>query len=252
VYVDKFHFLVNNWIHLFINKLHKPLIKQIFAQGKSESPDLFGSSVIDFLECLLDCKKDITVNIDSGGWCYIKGQYKVYRTGLYLLPFGFFGLTPLTVDKQKQLHDRLYDLASMSNNYYLWRLRRSEEFEINFNDGLSELDRALCEEECFYRALYDSLHDKNHLIFEVDLKCRKELAPVELLLELLKEESYEDNEDESAHGTHTAQDPGPDLELKFQVRKEQSLSMPPGFVSRYLIQQRHTDSNWPCCSHAFV
>jgi hypothetical protein len=64
----------------------------------------------------------------------------------------------------------------MSNNYYLWRLRRCEEFDIDFNDGLSELDRALCDSDCLYGTVYGPLYDKVHLIFKVDLKCRKELA----------------------------------------------------------------------------
>jgi hypothetical protein len=46
---------------------------------------------------------------------------------------------------------------------------------------------------------------------------QKELAPVELLVELLKEHSYDDSEEESAPGAHTVQDPSPDFELKLQT-----------------------------------
>jgi hypothetical protein len=242
--MDGFHFIVKTWLHLFITKLHSPLTQQICAQGKSESKDLFGSSVIDFLECLLDCKRDITLNIDSGGWCYIKGQYKLKGTNFYVLylPSNHLGLKPLTVEEQRQLHDWLYHVACTNNNYYLWRLMRCEEFDIDFNDGLSELDRVLRDGRGSYWTLDCEHYDKNRLIIEVDLKCRKELAPVELLLELLKEEPCEDDEDESANGTHTVQDPGTDLELKLQITLGGSLWMSPGYVYKYLIQQRHTDT----------
>jgi hypothetical protein len=244
VYVDEFQFLVNNWTHLFTTILHSPLIEQICAQGKSEDPDLFGSSVIDFLECLLDCKKDITVNIDSGGWCYIKGQYKVDGACMYssTLPPESLGLKPMTVGQQKQLHGWLGNFVRLSNNYYLWRLLRCKTFDIDFEDGTYELHSKFYGDNKFNIEIYGKLYDKVHLIFEVDLKCRKELAPVELLFELFKEESCEDNEDESAHGTHTAHDPGPDLELKLQIRQEENFRMIPGFDYKYLIQQIHTDS----------
>jgi hypothetical protein len=58
-----------------------------------------------------------------------------------------------------------------------------------------------------------------NVTFKVDLNCRKELAPVELLVELLKEQSYkhDDNEDETAPEAHTVQDPSPDLEPKLKM-----------------------------------
>jgi hypothetical protein len=53
------------------------------------------------------------------------------------------------------------------------------------------------------------------LTFKVDLKCRKELAPVELLLELFNEQSYE-----CALGAHTAEDPSPNLQLKLEIERK--------------------------------
>jgi hypothetical protein len=175
VYVEGFYFLVNKWIRLFKIILYPLLTQQICPQGKSDGPELFGSSVIDFLECLLDCKKDITVNIDSKGWCYIKGQYKLNGTSAYtdVLPCYPLRLKPLTVCKQKEVYDWWYSLARSNNNYYLWSLRHCEELDIDFNDVLSELDHALCDNEWYYRTLYDQKYGKVNRIFEVDLKCRK-------------------------------------------------------------------------------
>jgi hypothetical protein len=240
--VNEFRVLVRKLTRPIIFKLRPPLRQQICAQGKSEVPDLFGSSVIDFLECHLDCKKDISVNIDSEGWCYIKGQYTVNGSYLYRFPGDPFWQEPLNVCEQKQLYEWLYNFTKKNNNFYLFRLRHREIFHIDFNDVLSKLDRVICYYGAYYWTLYDLDYNHVHLIFKVDLKCRKELAPIELLLELLKEESCENNEDESVHGTHTGQDPGPDLELKLQVMKVQNWSMQSRVVYKCLIQQRHTDS----------
>jgi hypothetical protein len=229
------------WVRLFRITLQPPVTQQICAQGKSESPDLFGSSVIDFLECLLDCEKNITVKIDSGGWCFIKGKYKVNGTDMYTLPNNHPRRKPLNVCEQKELYEWLYNFSIMSNNHYLWRLRRCEEFDIDFNDDLFDLDLGEWNDDRFYRTLHGPSYGKVHLTFKVDLKCRKELAPVELLLELLKEDPCEDNEDESAHGTQTTLDPGPDLELKLTIRKTGSW-LTRSVIYKCLIQQRHTDS----------
>jgi hypothetical protein len=81
-----------------------------------------------------------------------------------------------------------------------------------------------------------------HQMFKADLKCRKELAIVELLLELLKGLSYVDNEDESAPGTHTVQDPSHEFELGLQIERRTSRWKRGTVVYKYLIQQKHTDS----------
>jgi hypothetical protein len=70
--------LVDKWILFFLDSIETPLIQQVSSLNKSRYPDPFGSRFIDFLECILNCK-DITVSIDSEGWCYMKGDYKVYR-----------------------------------------------------------------------------------------------------------------------------------------------------------------------------
>jgi hypothetical protein len=239
-YLDGFQPLVDNWLDLFFSRMKLSLTQNICARGKSECPGLFGSNVIDLLECILDCKKDVIVNIDSGGWCYIKGQYKVNGTFLGILPGETSGLEPLSVKQQAELHHLFWDLARLSNNYYLWRLRRYEEFDINFRNGLYRIDFALSTRDFLYRKLYsDAYEDKFIQIIKVDLKCRKELAPVDLLLKLLKEQSHDENEDESAPGAHTVQDPSPDLELKLQIESQIFLK-DPGTVHKRLIRQRHT------------
>jgi hypothetical protein len=50
------------------------------------------------------------------------------------------------------------------------------------------------------------------------MKCRKELASISLLPELLQKLSSDDNEDETAPCTCTVQDPNPDLELKLEIQ----------------------------------
>jgi hypothetical protein len=66
----------------------------------------------------------------------------------------------------------------------------------------------LSQRDLLYQELYSKFYgEKCHLIVEVDLKCRKELAPIELLI-LFKEQSY-DNEVVSEPGAHKVQDPSP-------------------------------------------
>jgi hypothetical protein len=60
-----------------------------------------------------------------------------------------------------------------------------------------------------------------------------ELAPVKLLPELRKEQSYE---------AHTAQDPGPDLELNLQIERGTRHIDPCRVLYECVIQQRHTNS----------
>jgi hypothetical protein len=68
---------------------------------------------------------------------------------------------------------------------------------------------------------------ETYLTLKVNMKCRRELAPVEVLLESLKEQSYEDNKEESAPGAHAAQEASPDLQLKVQtVLRDFSGEMP--------------------------
>jgi hypothetical protein len=226
---------------LLLNRIEAHLIKHICAYNKSECSYLFCSKVIDILKCILDCRKDIAVNT-SRDWCYIKGQYQVNGTLMNGLPGGAPGLEPLSVYQQLDLHNRLYDLARWSNNYYLWRERHYEEFDIDFCRGLTELDFALCWSDRSYQKFYGKLwEEKVHIIFKVDLKCRKELAPIELLHELVKEQPYDYTEDKNAPGANATEDFSPDFELKLQIHWRPHLSIRGIVVHEYLVQQRHTD-----------
>jgi hypothetical protein len=143
-----------------------------------EYPDFFGSRVIDLIESISDCEKDITVNIDERGWCYIKGKYKTRgEFGLYV-PRRVTGLEPLTVKQHAVLQYMLLYIARqryrfLSANMMLYSKPYPSSYEI-FNTG---------------DFLYMRSGIFRELTFKVDLKCRKELAPVELLHELLKEHS---------------------------------------------------------------
>jgi hypothetical protein len=230
---------------LLLNSTEPPLIQYIHEQSKSKFPDLFGSKVIDLLECILDCEKDVTVDIDSGGWCYIKGEYKVYGKYLSEKLCRNFGQNPLTLDQQRKLQNLLFNLACVRNDIHFETLRNYE-ISDDFRGGLYELNRLLRHKDVCYQKCYGHRYGKSsHIIIKVDLKCRKELAPVELLLELLKEQPYEDNEEESFPGAHTVQDPSPDLELKLQIEKgkpSRKGRKRRGTVYKYLILQKHTDS----------
>jgi hypothetical protein len=74
-----------------------------------------------------------------------------------------------------------------------------------------------CREEAhsalFHKGNRDDEQDI-HLIFKIDMKCRKELEPIKLLLDLLKMPSYDDSEDETVPWACTAQDVSPDMELQ--------------------------------------
>jgi hypothetical protein len=228
----------DQWIRLLLYSNEPPLIQYIHEQSKSKFPVLFGSKVIDLLECIWVCEKDITVDIDSGGWCYIKGEYNVYGTFFSKILCGNFGQNPLTLDQQRTLQNLLLILTCYRNKVHFKRLR-DYEITYDFRGDLYELNRLLRYKDVCYDCTY---RKSSYLIFKVDLKCRKELAPVELLLELPKEQPYEDNEEKFGPGAHTVQDPSPDLELKLQIEKGKPSWKRRGPVYEYLIRQKHTDS----------
>lgn len=108
----RFNRLVRQWIYLFYNKMYPITMQDICAQNMLECPDFFGSTVIDLIESILDCEKGITVNIDEGGWCYIKGEYKTRGAfGLYV-PRCVTGLEPLTVKQHVVLQYMLLYIAT--------------------------------------------------------------------------------------------------------------------------------------------
>jgi hypothetical protein len=214
--VHRFVSLVDHRMLLFFREIEPTSIS---AKNKSKYPDLFGSKVIDLLESIRECKKDITVNIDSGGWCYMKGEYKLHTRYWSILPFCYPRRTQLTVTMQRQLQNSLFFFA---------RSRCLSHFD--------ELEHSIVHRDRLALWTFDNLRwpMDQHLIFKVDLKCRRELAPVELLVELLKAQSYE-----SAPGAHTAQDPSPDLELKLQILWVKGKWDSDSTVCELLIQQRH-------------
>jgi hypothetical protein len=109
--LSKFIYLVNEWIYLFYEKIEKASTQLTCAQNKTELPALFGSKVIDLLESISECEKDVTVNTDSGGWCYIKGEYKFLIKFPPLFLSGVSGNKPLTVEQQAKLLHMLFRCA---------------------------------------------------------------------------------------------------------------------------------------------
>jgi hypothetical protein len=255
--------LVDKWILFVIDGIEPILIKYIFKQNKYKCTDLFGSRVIDLLECILNCKKNITVNVDSGGWCYIKGEYRVHISHVGCVAGHDSGLKPLDAKEQRTLHSFLYNLARARNYFYLKKVLTDDENAIGASNvipvpvlpykGLSECHKTryayiICSEES---CTDDGKNDEEPgLIFNVDLKCRKELAPVEILLEFLTFPSCDQNEVKTAALTDTVQDSSPDLELKLDIECRQPVLfkgrvLPSSF--KCLIQQRHTRREDPMC-----
>jgi hypothetical protein len=235
--LNEFISFVNQWMLHFYKKIDPTSIQHICTQNQSECLDLFSSRVIDLLESIPQCMKDITVNIDSGGWCYIKGQYKMHTKCPLILPDGSSGQQPLTVKQQVELQNVLFGLARFRCHS---RHRTIQRYRTDFDDFLFDLCVVFWNTDVHHDMLYG---DDVHLTFKVDLKCRKELAPIELL-ELLKEQSYEDNGNASAPGAHTLQDPSPNLKLKLQIERRYPWRQRRAFVYKYLIGQRHTDRKW--------
>jgi hypothetical protein len=153
---------------------------------------------MDILESLPDCKKDITVNIDSGGWCYIKGEYKLDKIFPQILRDYVSQLESLTLKQQLEFQYALF--------FYI-RCQLLSIFA-DFNVGnVWDNHYPPWDNQFLY------VNEDCPLTFKVDLKCRRELAPVEVL-ELLKEQSHE-----SVPGARTLQDPSPDGEFKLQVER---------------------------------
>lgn len=84
-----------------------------------ECPYFFGSKVIDLLECISDCEKNITVNIDEGGWCYIEGEYKTRGAFRFYVRSRVATLKPLTVREHIMLQNMLLDFARFRYDYTL-------------------------------------------------------------------------------------------------------------------------------------
>jgi hypothetical protein len=281
--------LVHKWILFFLHSIEPELIKLICSQNQSTSPDLFGSKVIDLLECFLNCKKDISVNIDSDGWCYIKGEYKLRRSFFTCNSDRDSGLEPLAINEQMNLHEALYILAMTRNQYCLKETHAEEENALHASDitwhvsgsyeGLSVWDEVRyyyshyskhAYRKCFQKDnddegenrtmdnvqnLYNYVnipslqtfrsHDEEDfdLIFKVDMKCRKELAPIELL----ENPSCGNNEDGIEASVYTVQDLSPDLRLKLEIecRAAERDNIKPPAVYKCLIQQSHSQRGAP-------
>jgi hypothetical protein len=236
---------VHHWKSLLLKSIEPLLIQYIYAQSKSKFPDLFGSKITDLLECISDYDKDITVDIDSGGRCYIEGEYKFYAMQLSEVICRNLGWKPLTLEQQRKVQNIFRNLERSRNNFHSDMLNNYQITDA-FRGDLYEVSRSLYHKDISYEEHYVYEYGKvDYIIFKVGLKCRKDQAPAEMLLELLKEQPYEDNEEESSSGAHTVQDPSPDLELKVQVEKGK-----PSWkgrkrcasVYKYLIRQKRTDS----------
>jgi hypothetical protein len=224
VHISVFRSLADRWIYILNKNFEPTSIQDICAQNILECPDLLGSTVIDILESIPGCKKDITVNMDSGGWCYIKGEYKLHPKFMLILPGPPSALEPLTVQQQAQLQYALFLFArSQCLSYFEW-IHCINIYYSHFSpwryDDLSG-----------FRSIFGPL------IFKVDLKCRRKLAPVELLVELLKQQAYEDNAKENAPGAHTGQDSSPDLELKLEIESGSCRFYSRTPLHKYLIRQ---------------
>jgi hypothetical protein len=278
----QFYALVHKWIIFFLRKIERQLIRRMCSLSQSACPDLLGSKVIDLLECFLNCKKDTSFNIDSEGWCYMKGVYK--------LPRIFFGckserdseLTSLTVRELMNLHEVLYRLATASNDFHIVEEQAEDENALHINNtfwvvsgsyqvlGISSkcgysfahyskrTYREMLQTDNEYnkgrnRAMDNVQHHNNcinipsddeedfDLMFKVDMKCRKEFAPIEAYLEFLKKSSYDEDEDGTETPVYTVQDSSPGFTLKLEIESRPDIrdDINSPAVYKYLIQQSH-------------
>jgi hypothetical protein len=163
----------------------------------------------------------------------------------------------------------LYLLAQLNNQYYLMDTQADDEKNpyvsgiYQFATGTLKNGSYVCGYDSRLRDRYlfqrDNGNDQGtnrtmnndqerfdeqgyNLIFKVDMKCRKELAPIHLL----KDPSYDDNEDGNEASIYTAQDSSPDLRLELEIKCRLS---PYGyerpFIYKCLIQQNHTQQGAP-------
>jgi hypothetical protein len=253
--------LVDKWILFFTDGIEPKSIKHISKQNKSKYTDLFGSRVIDLLECILNCKKNVTVSNDSGGWCYIKGEYRVSRSHVGYIIGHDSGIEPLDVKEQRTLHSFLYNLARAHNFFYIKKVLTDDENALGASDvirvpvpsykGMSECRKTryayiICNEESCTDDCKNG--EDPGLTLRVDLKCRMELAPVEMLLEFRKVPSCDQNEVETAASTDTVQDSSPNFELQLDVECRQPVIFKgrilPSFF-KCLIKQGHTQLEAP-------
>jgi hypothetical protein len=158
-------------------------------------PLAFSSMVIDLIESIpyRTYGYSITKDIDAGGCCYIKCQYAVDTVSVTEFHLSANARKPLTVRELETYLKGLFNLARYQCLHYLgqlgWKSPQLSKYE----------KRCLLPEHC--------------IVFTVDVKCRKKLAPFALHLKLLMEKSCDDNEDESASRAHTVQETSPDVEL---------------------------------------
>lgn len=129
----KLNSLLNRWISFFLQKIERPLIQHMCSLNESVCPDLFGSKIIDILECLLNCKKDISFNIDSEGWCYMKGTYKLSR--VYFAPITDLSptLNALNASELMDFHEFLYEFAMANNDCHVMEAEPVEGAAIHNN-----------------------------------------------------------------------------------------------------------------------
>jgi hypothetical protein len=252
--------LVNNWIMFFTHTFEPRLIQQICALNRSTCPDLYGSKVTDLLECLLNSKKFSSVNFDSEGWCYIKGEYKLRRTFFMRTAVPNSELKPLTVPEQINLHEALYYLVKVNNENRLMEEQTDEEnalrgrgitkYVSSSYKGLSVFPESgyfygQYSEHAFCPTLWkdnkDDIGKNTDLIFKVDMKCRKELAPVEAYLEFLKKPSDGASEDGTETSVYTVQDSNPDFRLTLEIehRPAEGDNIRPSSVYKCEIQQNY-------------
>jgi hypothetical protein len=224
--VSRFISLVDPWMNLFYVKVDAILIPFSCSQNRSDCAELFGSKIVDLIGSIPENNVNIIKNMNSGGWCYIKAEYIVGTAFPLKLPCLTSARKPMSVKQQAKLEYALFNLARFECHHYFLMLG----CKIDLIED-SKLKR--------YLNIGSEKLVKPDYVFELDLKCREELVPVELL-KLTKEQSCENSEDESASAAHTVQDPSLDFELKLTVTMFE-VAGKPKYVYKYLIRHTHTE-----------
>jgi hypothetical protein len=152
--------------------------------------------------------------------------------------------------------------VNINNTHHLTEIRTEDENAQSYSEctlyfhssyqALVESDKILyyhgqCSKHKYSKKFRkNNAHDDDlHVTFKVDLKCRKELAPIDILLELINKSSLEDV---TGHSSQTIEDSSADLKLKLEIHcpaaEKDDIRLQP--VYKCLIQKRWSPAQTVC------
>jgi hypothetical protein len=220
--------LVDTWVSFFRDRIEAALLPDNSVPNESNSTAMSGSKVIDLLECCMDYEK-------GKHYCQHDSQVSTKYTGRSLritnYHHGLESTESMTVHEKTGLHECLRLLVNINTTHRLTEIQTEDENTLSDSDctlyfhssyhAQFECDKILYYQGQFSKHKYSEMFQKNnahgddlHVTFKVDLKCRKELAPIDIFLELINKSSLEDV---TGRSSQTMEDSSADLELKLEI-----------------------------------